>query len=131
MRDRRSRGPRGPLSLPGPLSPDRVPIDRTPREAFSSIVMEALDRLVVEFDQRRPGVDVAVEEAPLLPRDWQDPIPLSTLYDSADGLRHVVLFRRPISEYADDETELSQLVWDQLTRQLAVVWDCRPSELGG
>src|SRR5690606_7467894 len=109
MRDRRGRGRRGPLALPGPLSPGSVPAHRTPKSAFDALVGEMLQALEPHFSVEPDHVDVVVEEAPMLPPSWTDEVPLSIVSRSEAGSR-VVLFRLPIAGRALNRSELEDLV---------------------
>ena len=120
-RDRRGRGQRGPLSLPGPLSPGGLPIHRTRRESFDSAVAAILSRLDHHFEREPEHVEVAVEEAPQLPEAWSDPVPLSIVNPAPAGHR-IVLYRLPIVGRASDEDELEDIIWTVLLHRLAEVW---------
>lgn len=129
MRDRRARGPRGPLSLPGPLSPERVPIDRPGRDVFDTVVEQAAARLHASLQARLPDVTIVVEEAPLLPPDWTEPIPLVTALPTDADHTQVVIFRRPLTDRAESTDEVPSLVWEALVTQLALVWDCSAADV--
>ncbi|MEO6472200.1 MAG: metallopeptidase family protein [Aeromicrobium sp.] len=128
MRDRRGRGKRGPLSLPGPLSPTSIPAHRPPREQFDIIVSDVLESLRPHFDTETEKVEVAVEDVPLLPKDWVDEVPLSTLVPSP-ALTRVVLFRLPITQRCANEHDLLDLVWTTVLDRLAQVWQMSPDDL--
>lgn len=129
MRDRRARGPRGPLSLPGPLSPGRVPVDRSGREIFAAVVEQAVARLSVSLRTRLPDVTIVLEEAPLLPPDWSEPIPVVAALPTGTDHTQVALFRRPLTERATGADDLPGLVWEALVAQLTVIWDCTPEQV--
>lgn len=131
MRDRRSRGLRGPFSLPGPLSPHRVPIDRARREVFDAVVAEAVGALREGLRTRLPDVTIVVEEAPLLPPDFTDPIPVVAALPRDADHTQVVVFRRPLTERAESAADLPIVVWEALVGQLALVWDCPVEEVDG
>src|SRR3954452_22665037 len=92
MRDRRGQGPRGPMALPGPLSPRSVPAHRSARASFDLLVGDVLADLDHHFVAETDDVHLVVEEAPMLPPEWTDDVPLSVLSPGADATR-VVLFR--------------------------------------
>lgn len=129
MRDRRARGRRGPLSLPGPLEPGRIPVDRSHRDVFDTVVEQLVDRLQVSLRTRLPDVTIAVEEAPLLPPEWSEDIPVAAALASDDDHTHVVVFRRPITARAETADDVAPLVWDALVTQLSIVWDCPPEDV--
>jgi len=128
MRDRRSRGRRGPFALPGPLSPRSVPAHRTPKAAFDALVGEMLDALEPHFNVEPDHVDVVVEEAPMLPESWVDEVPMSVLTQDATGAR-VVLFRLPIASRVLGRSDLENLVWSVLLERLGEVWHMPPDDL--
>lgn len=128
MRDRRGRGKRGPLSLPGPLSPSGIPAHRPPREEFDLMVSDVLTSLRPHFDNETETVEFAVEEAPLLPQDWSDDVPLSTLVTSP-GVTRVVLFRLPMAHRSTNDLELLDVVWTTVLGRLAEIWHVPPEDL--
>lgn len=128
MRDRRGRGKRGPLSLPGPLSPARVPVERPPREEFDLMVSDVLTSLRPHFDAETENVEVAVEEAPLLPEDWADEVPLSTTV-TGTGVSRVVLFRLPMVHRSTTDLELLDLIWGTVLDRLSEIWHISPDDL--
>lgn len=128
MRDRRGRGLRGPMALPGPLSPGSVPAHRTPRQQFDLLVGDVLAALEKHFATEPDHVDVVVEEAPLLPPEWSDDVPGSTVVRGGDASR-VVLYRLPISQRCSTPIELEDAVWQVLLDRLAEVWHVSPDDL--
>jgi hypothetical protein len=141
MRDRRGRGARGPMALPGPLSPRSVPTHRTPREQFDALVQDVLAALEPHFAAEPDPVDVVVEEAPLLPPEWTDEVPTSTASIGEDGAR-IVLYRLPISQRsagtpgggagpwaARSSRALEAGVWQVLLDRLAEIWQLSPDDL--
>lgn len=128
MRDRRGRGKRGPLSLPGPLSPTSIPAHRPPREEFDLLVSDVLTSLRSHFDIETETVEFAVEEAPLLPEDWDDDVPLSTLV-TGPGITRVVLFRLPMTHRSSTELELLDLLWTTVLDRLGEIWHMSPDDL--
>lgn len=127
-RDRRGRGPRGVLSLPGPLSAHGVPVHRNPREAFDDLVADVLTRLDPHFDREPDHVEVAIEEAPLLPPGWDEAVPRSIVNPAPGGYR-IVLYRLPIIGRARSADEVEDLVWAVLLSRLAEVWHHDPEDL--
>lgn len=128
MRDRRGRGPRGPLALPGPLSPRSVPIHRSARATFDRLVGDVLAALEPHFAAEADHVQVAVEEAPLLPPEWVDDVPLSIVAPDAAGSR-IVLFRIPIAQRCPTKDDLEDLVWSVVLDRLSEVWHISPDDL--
>lgn len=139
MRDRRGRGARGPMALPGPLSPGSVPTHRTPRQEFDALVEGVLAALEKHFAAEPDPVDVVVEEAPLLPREWSDDVPTSTVVtgppptaevvDPGRSRAHrIVLYRLPISQRCQGRA-LEDAVWQVLLQRLAEVWQVSADDL--
>jgi len=127
-RDRRGRGPRGVMSLPGPLSPDGVPAHRTPRQAFDDLVAEVLTRLDPHFEREPDHVEVVVEEAPMLPPGWTDPVPRSIVTTAPGGFR-IVLYRLPMIGRVSSPDQLEEMVWTVLLTRLGEVWHHDPEDL--
>ena len=153
MRDRRGRGARGPMALPGPLSPSSVPSHRTPREQFDVLVEGVLAALEKHFAAEPDPVDVVVEEAPLLPPEWSDDVPTSSVATGSStpagvpgpgrqGVHRIVLYRLPISQRCADppgggagpwaasySRALEDAVWQVLLDRLAEVWQVSPDDI--
>lgn len=127
MRSRR-RSARGPLALPGPLSPASLPIHRTPRSEFDLLVQDVLRPLEKHFDAEPEDVDVVVEDVPLLPPEWDDEVPTSSVSRGSRPVR-VVLYRRPLVERSRSEAELVELLWTVVLDRLAEVWQVSPDDL--
>lgn len=127
MRDRRGRGARGPMALPGPLSPRSVPSHRTPREQFDVLVESVLGALEKHFAAEPDQVDVVVEDAPLLPPDWSDDVPTSTVVSGIAS--RIVLYRLPITQRCADVIQLEDAVWKVLLDRLAEVWQLSPDDI--
>lgn len=128
MRDRRGRGKRGPLSLPGPLSPLGVPVHRSPRAEFDLLIGDILESLRSHFEVESEVVEFAVEEAPILPEDWADDLPLSTVVTTAEFVR-IVLFRLPMTHRCDSDDDLVELAWMTVLDRLAEIWHMSPDDL--
>lgn len=128
MRDRRGRGRRGPLALPGPLSPAGVPAQTGPRERFDLLVGQIVTALGPAFRAESDAIEVIVEEGPSLPPEWTEEVPASVVTQHGDVTR-VVVFRLPISGRCATETELHDMTWSVLIEQLAAVWQVDPEDL--
>lgn len=136
MRRRRGRGPRGPFALPGPLSPRSVPAHRSPRDAFDNLVAAVLESLEKHFAAEPDEVDVVVEDVPLLPPEWTDDVPLSSVtraVEPGDGTKgqaaRIVLYRLPIAGRCAGPLDLEDLVWRVVLDRLAEVWQVSPDDL--
>lgn len=127
MRDRRGRGARGPMALPGPLSPGSVPSHRTPRQEFDVLVASVLGALEKHFAAEPDPVKVVVEEAPLLPPEWSDDVPTSTAVTGETA--RIVLYRLPISQRCSTMDELDDAVWQVVLDRLAEVWQVSPDDI--
>lgn len=121
MRDRRGRGARGPFALPGPLSPARVPANRTASQDFDGIVTEVLTALRPMHAGQLDLLEITVEEAPLLPEDWAEEVPLSTIVSDSVPVRFVI-FRRPIAHRTSDGESLAHLVWHTMLERFGELW---------
>ncbi|MBW9204877.1 metallopeptidase family protein [Mumia sp. zg.B17] len=127
-RDRRGRGFRGPVALPGPLSPEGVPGAWDRRAQFDTAVLGAIARLRTRHSSALEQVDVAVEDVPVLPRRWREEVPLGTVVADR-GRPRVVLFRQPVQHRATSRAELDDLVLSVLVDQLAAFWQVDPDEV--
>ncbi|KHL16426.1 UNVERIFIED_CONTAM: hypothetical protein LK11_16420 [Mumia flava] len=127
-RDRRGRGFRGPVALPGPLSPDGVPGAWDRRARFDTAVIGAVARLRPRYADALDALDVAVEDVPVLPRRWPDEVPLG-IVDPHPRRPRVVLFRWPLQHRAPDRAELDELVLTVLVDQLATLWQTDADEI--
>ena len=128
LRDRRGRGRRGPGALPGPLSPASVPTHRTRRESFDLLVASVLEALEPRFAQESDDVDVVVEEAPLLPPVWDEPVP-TTVVTLTTAPARLVLYRLPLSRDCHSRGDLEDAVWHAVTEGLAQIWHVPPESL--
>ncbi|MCW2750335.1 MAG: hypothetical protein JWR83_1445 [Aeromicrobium sp.] len=128
MRDRRGKGQRGPMALPGPLSPRSVPAHRSARASFDLLVSDVLAELDHHFVAETDDVHLVVEEAPMLPPEWTDEVPLSIVAPGVDATR-VVLFRLPMSQRCRTEQDLEDLVWTVVLDRLSEIWHVSPDDL--
>ncbi len=116
------------MALPGPLSPKSVPAHRSPRAAFDLLVGDILAALESHFAVESDEVEVVVEEAPLLPHDWSDDVPLSIVSVLPNGHR-IMLFRIPIVQRCPTRDDLEDLVWSIILDRLGEVWHISPDDL--
>lgn len=128
MRQRRGRGPRGPVVLPGPLSPDGLPVQQTRREHFDTLVANLVELLEPHFRAETDAVEVVVEDVPLLPASWDEPVPLHQVARDTTPLR-VVVYRLPITQRAADDAMLKDLAWTAVIDGLAEAWSVPPEKL--
>ena len=130
-RDRRGRGIRGPLVLPGPHSPHGPPLARSPVAEFDAVVAEMVERLERRWAEELRGVEFGVEEAPWVDDDWHpDAVPLAT-HVRADANRpsRIVVYRLPLRRRAVGRHHLRALVLDALVDQVAQLLGRRADEI--
>jgi predicted Zn-dependent protease with MMP-like domain len=128
-RDRHGRGLRGRLVPPG------VPLYRSRAEQFDELVLEAVARLEPRWENELAGVEFAVQEVPDAEAMADGTVPLAqTLPGSGDttdpahpatGPR-IVLYRRPLLARAEDEDELSELIFDVIVEEFADILGVDP-----
>lgn len=133
---------RGPDVLPGPLTRSGPPRRPTRRDRFDRLVLEVLDAVEQRWSAELDGVEVAVEEIPVLPEGWDETtVPLASLLRpgpaAAGGGRggreggavRLVVFRRPIELRATTQEELSALVLTVVVEQVAELLGRSPGEI--
>ena len=129
-RDRHGRGLRGRLVPPG------VPLYRSRAQQFDDMVLEAVARLEPRWETELSDVEFAVQEVPDADTIGADePVPLARIVraspDTSDpghpatGPR-IVLFRRPLLARAEDEDELSELIFDVVVEEVAEILGVDP-----
>jgi predicted Zn-dependent protease with MMP-like domain len=128
-RDRHGRGLRGRLVPPG------VPLYRSRAQQFDDLVLEAVARLEPRWETELSDVEFAVQEVPDLDTVGEEGVPLARIVrgspntddpqNPATGPR-IVLFRRPLLARAEDEDELSELVFDVVVEELAEILGVDP-----
>ena len=128
-RDRHGRGLRGRLVPPG------VPLYRSRAQQFDDLVLEAVARLELRWESELSGVEFAVQEIPDSGGVGDDGVPLAQIIrgaaDASDpahpaGAPRIVLFRRPLLARAEDEDELSDLVFDVVVEEVAEILGVDP-----
>ena len=131
MKDRHGRGLRGPLVLPGPLTPSGHPIALTRAQRFDRLVLAEVERVEALVGDVLSGVEFGVEDTPQVPEELRgQPVPLAALVPrSADTPPRIVLFRRPIELRADGRSELAGLVREILAEQVADLLGRDPDDL--
>jgi predicted Zn-dependent protease with MMP-like domain len=125
-RDRRGRGPRGPL-LPAAL-----PAYRTRAERFDDLVLAAVERLEKRWARQLDGAEFAVEDVPpSQPAPWEHGgVPLGRYFPADAGLPpRIVVYRRPVETRALDADELEDLVRDVVVEQVAHLLARSPDEV--
>jgi Zincin-like metallopeptidase len=129
VRDRRGRGARGPLVLPGPLS--RGWTAETPRDEFDDLVLQLVERLVRRWPTELADVEFGTEDVPELPSDWRDePAPLGAVTPARpDAAARIVVFRRPVELRAKTVAEQSALVHEILVEHVAELLGRDPEDI--
>jgi len=129
-RDRRGRGVRGPLSLPGPLTPAGPAQRPVPSQAFDELVRGGVDRLRTHLRTELQDVQFGVEETPVLPQDWAGDVPLGTSVEARRGRSaQVVVYRLPVLQRAHGRAETAALVLDVLVEEVADLLGRDPDEI--
>ena len=130
-RDRRGRGLRGPLALPGPLSPRSPAVRPTPRDEFDDLVLSLVERLSSRWKTELAQVEFGTEDVPQLPDDWTDePVPFGSLIRGGpSGPHRIVLFRRPIELRATSRLDRAALVNEVLVEHIADLLGRDPSDI--
>lgn len=132
MRDRRGRGMRGPLALPGPHSPDGLPLRLDPVTRFDATVAEMIERLEARCGAALSAVEFGVEEAPWVDDEWRpEQVPTATLVRaSGSSPARIVVFRLPIRRRATGgHGSLRHLVLDALVERVAELLGRDPDEI--
>lgn len=133
-RDRHGRGLRGRLVPPG------VPLYRTRSQQFDDMVLDAVARLEPHWGAELAGLEFAVQEVPEADElaDELGPLPLARVVPgspaSGDPLRpatatRIVVYRRPLLARAEDDDELSDLVFDVVVEEFAEVLGLEPESV--
>ena len=124
-RDRHSRGLRGPLALPNPLtgSPARPVRPVTKTAFFTDAVHQAVERIARQCPDVLVGVTFGIEDVPYLQTAWSgDQVPLAAaLAGSSEELSQVVVYRRPLEHRAATRRGLTILVYRTIVEQLAAL----------
>jgi hypothetical protein len=122
---------RGPGLLPGPLSPSGVPAARSAKATFDAIVLAVVRDLEARWHAELGLVEFAVEEAPMVPDDWEaDTVPLASMVRGSGGTpTRLVLFRRPIELRSDTRGDLSAMVLTVLVEQVSELIGRPPEEI--
>ena len=129
-RDRHGRG------LRGRLVPPNVPLYRSRAQQFDDLVLEAVARLEPRWEAQLSDVEFAVQEVPDAEFLGEgDSVPLARVVRGSAGTSdpskpasgpRIVLFRRPLLARAEDEEELSDLVFDVVVEEFAEILGVDP-----
>jgi predicted Zn-dependent protease with MMP-like domain len=131
-RDRHGRGLRGRLVPPG------IPLYRSRAQQFDDLVLEAVARLEPRWESELSDVEFAVQEVPDFDTSEEEGVPLARIVRGSPDVGapgdpegpgagpRIVLFRRPLLARAEDEDELSELVFDVVVEELAEILGVDP-----
>jgi predicted Zn-dependent protease with MMP-like domain len=133
-RDRHGRGLRGRLVPPG------VPLYRTRSQQFDDLVLDAVARLESRWETELAGVEFAVQEVPEADElaDDAGPLPLARTVPGSQNPRdpsrpatpaRIVIYRRPLLARSENDSELSDLVFDVVVEEFASVLGLDPESV--
>ena len=120
---------RGPAVLPGPLTTAGSPRRPTRRDRFDTQVLEVVEALEERWADDLGRMELAVEEAPVLPEGWDETtVPLASVVRRGEDVR-LVVFRRPIELRATTPEDLSALILTVVVEQVAELLGKAPHEV--
>jgi predicted Zn-dependent protease with MMP-like domain len=115
-----------------------VPLYRSRSQQFDDIVLEAVARLEPRWETELADVEFAVQEVPDSDIMEVDGVPLARIMrgspDTSDPMNpatgpRIVLFRRPLLARAEDEDDLSELVFDVVVEEFAEILGVEPETI--
>lgn len=113
------------MALPNRYTGAPVRLRRAPErsEVFDRAVREALARVAAACPEAVAGIEVGIEDVPLLATAWSgDRVPLAAALEPTGSTPgRVVVYRRPLELRADDSAMLRVLVHQTLVEQLAAL----------
>lgn len=113
---------------------------RTRAQQFDDLVLDAVARLEPRWETELAGVEFAVQEVPE-PEELADdssPLPLARVVPASPDPRdpsrpataaRIVVYRRPLMARAEDEDELSDLIFDVIVEEFARVLGLDPEAI--
>jgi hypothetical protein len=118
---------RGPGVMPTVVG---RPFGRTRRERFDDLVLGVVADVEKTWHDRLGLVEYAVEEAPILPPDWGDEVPLASLVPGRQSTpARLVVFRQPVEHRASGPAELEALVFTLVVEQMAELLGLAPESV--
>ena len=111
---------RGPAYAPGaPHGP--VPAALSRRERFDRVAVEVMADVESRWTEELSRVELAVEDAPVVPLTWVAPrVPLTSFVAGTTlAPPRLVLYRRPLEHRVETLAELEALVLTVVVEQLA------------
>ena len=120
--------------------PPDVPLYRTRAQQFDDLVLDAVARLEPRWEAELTGIEFAVQEVPEADElaDDSSPLPLARLVlGSADprsparsgAPSRIIVYRRPLMARAEDDDELSDLVFDVVVEEFAQILGLDPEAI--
>ena len=120
--------------------PPGVPLYRTRSQQFDDLVLDAVARLESRWEAELAGVEFAVQEVPEADElaDDAGPVPLARTVpgsqDPRDPARpasaaRIIIYRRPLLARSENDTELSDLVFDVVVEEFASVLGLDPESV--
>jgi len=120
--------------------PPGVPLYRTRSQQFDDLVLDAVARLESRWETELGGVEFAVQEVPEADElaDDAGPLPLARTVPGSqspsDPARpatpaRIVIYRRPLLARSENDTELSDLVFDVVVEEFASVLGLDPESV--
>jgi predicted Zn-dependent protease with MMP-like domain len=117
-----------------------VPLYRTRAQQFDDMVLDAVARLEPRWEAELANVEFAVQEVPEAEElaDDSSPLPLARVVPGAtDPLNpgrpatpaRIVVYRRPLMARAEDDDELSDLVFGVVVEEFASVLGLDPETI--
>ena len=117
--------------------PPDVPLYRTRAQQFDDMVLDAVARLEPRWEAELAGIEFAVQEVPEADElaDDSSPLPLARLVPSSADPQNparpatpsrIIVYRRPLMARAEDDDELSDLVFDVVVEEFAQILGLDP-----
>ena len=115
--------------------PPGVPLYRSRAQQFDDLVLEAVARLEPRWETELSDVEFAVQEVPDADIIEGDGVPLARIVRASPDISdpdhpatgpRIVLFRRPLLARAEDEDELSELIFDVVVEEVAEILGVDP-----
>jgi predicted Zn-dependent protease with MMP-like domain len=112
--------------------PPAVPLYRSRAEQFDDLVLDAVGRLEPRWEAELSGVEFAVQEVPDDEELGEDAlvVPLARTAPGSLGTpTRIVLYRRPLLARAEDDEELSELIFGVVVEEIADLLGIDPEEI--
>lgn len=113
---------------------------RTRAQQFDDMVLDAVARLEPRWETELTGIEFAVQEVPEADElsDESGPLPLARVVPPAPApgnrarpatAARIVVYRRPLMARAEDDDELSDLIFDVVVEEFARVLGLDPESV--